>query len=481
MELTSMFLNQLTGKSNLNTFNTSNNNKGFDEFLNKAELKNNTNSYNKNFDKKDNYSKNIKYNEKREPFNESSKRIDAKQSSDNDYKKIDDNSNLVKEDISDEDKAIIVDNDSLKDLSEILGISTDKIMDILSNLSMSISMLQDGKNLINFLQNAFDINNAAQLLSIDNIKNIMDKISEVAKNIDYQDIINCDVKELLNNLSDDKIKNITILNGNEDFKQKISQLLKELNGSIIEENINTDLMQINNSTNLEQKTLDEHIEMQNVDESVVNLEQGKNVKQANNENPYQSSGQSNNNQQGFLGENINKEIEINEETFNISSITNNSKVFNSSLPKTQAFRSINTTDVVNQIMEKIKVEVKPNISEVKMLLKPEQLGEVSLKITTQNGIITAQFIAESQKVKEIIESNFNQLKDLLLEQGINVGGLEVNVSNSEGGEQTYNMFEQNNKNNRTFDNQIENNIEIKENQQKVEQEQLLDSQVNYSI
>ena len=82
-------------------------------------------------------------------------------------------------------------------------------------------------------------------------------------------------------------------------------------------------------------------------------------------------------------------------------------------------------------MEKLKVSVKPDLSEVKILLRPEQLGEVSLKIATQNGIVTAQFIAENQKVKEIIESNFNQLRDMLSEQGVDVGALEVNVSNSD--------------------------------------------------
>ena len=85
-------------------------------------------------------------------------------------------------------------------------------------------------------------------------------------------------------------------------------------------------------------------------------------------------------------------------------------------------------EVANQIFEKIKVDVKPGVSEIKMNLRPESLGEVSLRIASQNGIITAHFVAESQRVKEIIESNLNQLKDSLEEQGVTVSDLSVSVS-----------------------------------------------------
>ena len=98
--------------------------------------------------------------------------------------------------------------------------------------------------------------------------------------------------------------------------------------------------------------------------------------------------------------------------------------------KTEFVRSLRTEfpDVINQLSDKIRVEVKAdNTTEIKMVLKPESLGEVSLKIATQNGIVTAQFIAESQRVKEIIEAGFNQLRDILNQQGINVNALSVSV------------------------------------------------------
>jgi flagellar hook-length control protein FliK len=47
------------------------------------------------------------------------------------------------------------------------------------------------------------------------------------------------------------------------------------------------------------------------------------------------------------------------------------------------------------------------------------------------------FVAENQRVKEIIEAGFNQLRDALEEQGISVAQIEVSVGN---GDQNQNEF-----------------------------------------
>ncbi|MDE6357486.1 MAG: flagellar hook-length control protein FliK, partial [Eubacteriales bacterium] len=126
--------------------------------------------------------------------------------------------------------------------------------------------------------------------------------------------------------------------------------------------------------------------------------------------------------------------------------------------------------------------VKPDMTEVKILLRPEHLGEVSLKISTHNGVVTAQFIAESQKVKEIIESNFNQLKDMLNEQGIDVGGLEVNVSDK--GQEQFNQFENMQEKSSKRIEELANkafNEEIVEETEQKDEVKLDNSQVDYAI
>jgi len=91
-------------------------------------------------------------------------------------------------------------------------------------------------------------------------------------------------------------------------------------------------------------------------------------------------------------------------------------------------------DIVNQITDAVRVEVRGGVTEVRLLLRPESLGEVSLKIATQNGIVTAQFVAENQRVREIIEANFDELKDVLAQRGVEVSALSVSVGSGETNE-----------------------------------------------
>lgn len=483
MELVNMLLNQLTNKPINNTANSNNKGTGFNDFLNKAESKveNKPNNINNNKSYKDNKDNN-KVNNKTKDLSDKEattlKQKDKVQS--NESTKVEEKNNIDKID-NDTEKAIIVEEDILNKLSEILGISNEQVMDILSSLSMSISMLQDNQNLIKFLQSAFDVESPVELLAINNIKDIMKDITDIAKSIDYTDLISLDenakgkITEIINK---NNLKDVTLLSSTTDIKKKIDALLEELNGSVEE----TIVIQ----SKLPTKNVLEDINLENTDQ-LVNVEDVKNIKAIDGKVGYhQENNQNMNNSQNqslveMLKQN-NLELTSKQELFNIGEVANNStKVYNTSLPKTQVLRNINTTDIVNQIMEKIKVSIKPEISEVKMILKPEQLGEVSLKIATQNGIVTAQFIAENQKVKEIIEANFNQLKDMLNEQGIDVGALEVNVSGDESQETTYNMFDQStNKNERMINNLTEEIIE-KENIVEVKEENILNSQVNYSI
>lgn len=494
MELTSMFLNQLTNKP-INSMSTTNRvSNGFNDVLVRAESKtSNVKGDNKNYkssnntkDKNFNNSQVDKYKNKQVVDNDNIK-LDNKKDAYTD--KIEKEPVSSSESIKDEEQVIVVDEKILNQLSEILGISTDKIMEILSSLSLSISMLQEPENLIKFLQSSFNVENPIQLLSMDNIKDVMKNITDIAKSINYTDVISIDenMADKLNNiLEENKLKDVTLLGAKDDsIKQKISNLLEELNGSIKESSEN-----ISVTNNVKVNLNEDNSKLSKNTEELVNIEEIRDIKVSNQETGYYQGNQQNNknsNENLLLGEKVLESVvkqSDNQEIFSISEVNSNTKVFNASLPKTQVLKNINTSDVIAQIMEKLKVSVKPDLSEVKILLRPEQLGEVSLKIATQNGIVTAQFIAENQKVKEIIESNFNQLRDMLSEQGVDVGALEVNVSNGDEEKTTYNMFGQNSeKGEKRINDLIENSFEKEEliREKEIKEEHIINSQVNYSI
>lgn len=99
-------------------------------------------------------------------------------------------------------------------------------------------------------------------------------------------------------------------------------------------------------------------------------------------------------------------------------------------------------EIVDQIVEKIKVVIQPEQTNMELQLNPEHLGRVHLTITEKEGMMTAQFAAETHAAKEAIESQLVQLKEALQEQGLKVESIEVMVSdfafsqNSQAGQST---------------------------------------------
>src|SRR5690606_9997968 len=64
-------------------------------------------------------------------------------------------------------------------------------------------------------------------------------------------------------------------------------------------------------------------------------------------------------------------------------------------------------------------------TETVIRLIPEQLGRVEVKLTMNNGQLTASIMTESAMAKEVLESNLGTLRSSLLTQGVAVERLSV--------------------------------------------------------
>lgn len=84
--------------------------------------------------------------------------------------------------------------------------------------------------------------------------------------------------------------------------------------------------------------------------------------------------------------------------------------------------------IVNQLVETIKVVIRPDTTQMSMQLNPEQLGRVTLQMTAKNGQMTASFIVQNEMAKEAIESNMAVLRENLSNQGLKVEAVEVTIS-----------------------------------------------------
>jgi len=112
--------------------------------------------------------------------------------------------------------------------------------------------------------------------------------------------------------------------------------------------------------------------------------------------------------------------------------------------------SISSAGTLKQIVQKAALKLKNGKSEAKIDLKPDFLGSVRMKITTENQMVRVQILTELPVVKEMIESNISQLKTDLQSHGLQIDKLDVSVANDshqqdKGFEKTDFLSEQENK------------------------------------
>ena len=82
-------------------------------------------------------------------------------------------------------------------------------------------------------------------------------------------------------------------------------------------------------------------------------------------------------------------------------------------------------DIPNQIIQQTKVIKGIEDTQMVIKLKPEHLGELTLKFVLDKGAVSASFHSDNQQVRNIIESSLVQLKQELADQGIKISHIGV--------------------------------------------------------
>lgn len=87
-------------------------------------------------------------------------------------------------------------------------------------------------------------------------------------------------------------------------------------------------------------------------------------------------------------------------------------------------------DMGQFILGKLRLQRGNGMTEARLTLNPESLGQVEVKLSMQNGMLVAQFAAHTSMGKDMLESQLAQLRIALQNQGIQVEKLEVTHSPS---------------------------------------------------
>ena len=90
--------------------------------------------------------------------------------------------------------------------------------------------------------------------------------------------------------------------------------------------------------------------------------------------------------------------------------------------------STDTTELINQIVDNIRLNVSQDTTSIEMQLNPENLGRVYVHLSAKEGTVNAQFTATNEVVKEALEAQIVTLKENLNQAGVKVDAVEITVS-----------------------------------------------------
>lgn len=98
---------------------------------------------------------------------------------------------------------------------------------------------------------------------------------------------------------------------------------------------------------------------------------------------------------------------------------------------------VSQVDQLLQTMEASHLSLQEGkVTEMEVTLQPRNLGKLVLKLEMENNELRAYFNTQSQIVKQALESQMSDLRDLLQQQGLNVSQLSVQVGSQQQANQS---------------------------------------------
>ena len=101
------------------------------------------------------------------------------------------------------------------------------------------------------------------------------------------------------------------------------------------------------------------------------------------------------------------------------------------MSQTASYTSVDAIDVINQIVERVRISQGIDTTTIEMQLNPENLGRIYLNISSREGAVHAQLYAQNEDVKIALEAQIATLTENLNQAGVKVDAVEIAVATHE--------------------------------------------------
>lgn len=296
----------------------------------------------------------------------------------------------------------------VKDIADELGVSEEEVTRAMEELGLSIYQLFEPANLTQLVLAISGEQDAAALLTDeglfaklqDILKLAGDVMDQLAEELNIQPGEMQQILEQLQNASGDEAES-GVQNALEDAAEDAPKIT-------IEVKVNGETVKLSADEN------------GNVDKTIGTVSQQ--TEKTASESDQKQTGQEGREKSDGNGNTGNALID--------AMLQDNAQVQDAEAPgQVEGFFSSQTQDIMDQIMDYMKIQLKPGIDQLEMQLHPASLGNVHIQITSKGGEVTAQFQVQNETVKAAIESQIVELKESLKDQGVKVEAVQVTVEN----------------------------------------------------
>ncbi|WP_426358501.1 flagellar hook-length control protein FliK [Pseudocolwellia sp. HL-MZ19] len=87
--------------------------------------------------------------------------------------------------------------------------------------------------------------------------------------------------------------------------------------------------------------------------------------------------------------------------------------------------SIMRKDFTDAVKDKVMVMISQKIQQIDIQLDPPELGSMQVRINMQNEQAVVSFVVQNQQAKEALEQNMDRLKQMMADNGVDVGDANV--------------------------------------------------------
>lgn len=134
----------------------------------------------------------------------------------------------------------------------------------------------------------------------------------------------------------------------------------------------------------------------------------------------------------MAGQQNRENFNANETIVQTQTTPNVSQIFDSMTTQSfSSYLSADTVQIMEQIVQQMRVTLSNEVTTMEMQMNPENLGKVYVNISSEEGVVNAQFHATNEVVKEALEAQISTLRESLNQAGVKVDAIEVTIASHE--------------------------------------------------